>query len=317
MARLGLADGDLVDVTSRRGADRAAGAGAARRRRRRRCSSRCTGARSSLSGRRRGAGEARRLAGVNALTQPAFCPQSKQPELKHAAVKVAQAELPWRLLALAWLPRRPRARRARGAAAADGASSRSRAACRSAASAAACCSAPPPPTPPRAGAARRDRGAARPRRRRAAARACTTPTRGAASAARCACRARGDDDAARRLPARRRHRRRGVDPAAAAGASCRPRPTAARCSAPARDAAGADGGARPPGLQLLRRQRARDRRLRSHGAGGAAGRGALLRLQAELKCGTNCGSCLPELRRLVAAAPAARAAAEPPSASDP
>jgi assimilatory nitrate reductase catalytic subunit len=26
-------------------------------------------------------------------------------------------------------------------------------------------------------------------------------------------------------------------------------------------------------------------------------------LQATLKCGTNCGSCLPELRRLVAAAP--------------
>ena len=31
-------------------------------------------------------------------------------------------------------------------------------------------------------------------------------------------------------------------------------------------------------------------------------------LQAELKCGTNCGSCLPELRRIVAAAPAAREA---------
>jgi len=42
--------------------------------------------------------------GVNALTVPAFCPSSKQPELKHAAVKVLKAELPWRLLALAWLP---------------------------------------------------------------------------------------------------------------------------------------------------------------------------------------------------------------------
>nr|MDP2191292.1 molybdopterin-dependent oxidoreductase [Rhodoferax sp.] len=45
-----------------------------------------------------------RLAGVNALTTSAFCPDSKQPEFKHAAVKVLKAELPWSLLALAWLP---------------------------------------------------------------------------------------------------------------------------------------------------------------------------------------------------------------------
>ncbi|MCM2348219.1 nitrate reductase [Acidovorax soli] len=45
-----------------------------------------------------------RLAGVNALTTSAFCPTSKQPELKHAAVKVLKAELPWMLLAMAWLP---------------------------------------------------------------------------------------------------------------------------------------------------------------------------------------------------------------------
>jgi assimilatory nitrate reductase catalytic subunit len=45
-----------------------------------------------------------RMAGVNALTSPAFCPHSKQPELKHAAVKVLKAELPWRLFAIAWLP---------------------------------------------------------------------------------------------------------------------------------------------------------------------------------------------------------------------
>lgn len=44
------------------------------------------------------------LAGVNALTTSAFCPVSKQPELKHAAVKVLKAELPWTLLAMAWLP---------------------------------------------------------------------------------------------------------------------------------------------------------------------------------------------------------------------
>jgi len=42
-------------------------------------------------------------AGVNALTNGAFCPQSKQPELKHAAVKVSKAELPYRVMARAWL----------------------------------------------------------------------------------------------------------------------------------------------------------------------------------------------------------------------
>ncbi len=45
-----------------------------------------------------------RLAGVNTLTTSACCPDSKQPELKHAAVRIARAVLPWSLLALAWLP---------------------------------------------------------------------------------------------------------------------------------------------------------------------------------------------------------------------
>ncbi len=45
-----------------------------------------------------------RLAGVNALTTSAYCPDSKQPEFKHAAVKVLKAEMPWSLLAMAWLP---------------------------------------------------------------------------------------------------------------------------------------------------------------------------------------------------------------------
>ena len=44
------------------------------------------------------------LAGVNALTTSAHCPMSKQPELKHAAVKVLKAELPWALLGVAWVP---------------------------------------------------------------------------------------------------------------------------------------------------------------------------------------------------------------------
>jgi assimilatory nitrate reductase catalytic subunit len=35
--------------------------------------------------------------GVNALTTSARCPTSQQPELKHAAVRVTKAELPWRI----------------------------------------------------------------------------------------------------------------------------------------------------------------------------------------------------------------------------
>ncbi|MEO8151455.1 MAG: molybdopterin-dependent oxidoreductase [Rhizobacter sp.] len=49
-------------------------------------------------------GTGARMTGVNALTTSAFCPKSKQPELKHAAIKVLKAELPWRLLGMAWLP---------------------------------------------------------------------------------------------------------------------------------------------------------------------------------------------------------------------
>ena len=45
-----------------------------------------------------------RLAGVNALTTSAYCPDSKQPEFKHAAVKVLKAPMAWSLLAVAWLP---------------------------------------------------------------------------------------------------------------------------------------------------------------------------------------------------------------------
>lgn len=41
--------------------------------------------------------------GVNALTLPVFDPVSKQPELKHAAVKILKAELPWRFLVFGWV----------------------------------------------------------------------------------------------------------------------------------------------------------------------------------------------------------------------
>ncbi|MDE2367724.1 MAG: molybdopterin-dependent oxidoreductase [Burkholderiales bacterium] len=42
--------------------------------------------------------------GVNALTTGANCPQSRQPELKHAAVRIEPAALPWSLVGAAWLP---------------------------------------------------------------------------------------------------------------------------------------------------------------------------------------------------------------------
>ena len=44
------------------------------------------------------------LSGVNALMPPAFCPTSKQPELKHAAVRIELVDLPWNLVAQAWVP---------------------------------------------------------------------------------------------------------------------------------------------------------------------------------------------------------------------
>jgi assimilatory nitrate reductase catalytic subunit len=42
--------------------------------------------------------------GINAVTLPALDPVSRQPELKHAAVRVTRAELPWRLVAFACAP---------------------------------------------------------------------------------------------------------------------------------------------------------------------------------------------------------------------
>lgn len=91
MLRLGLKVGDLVHLTSRRG--------------------------SLVLPTRADAGVAPLQAfvamhwgkevlrgGVNALTLPTHDPTSKQPELKHCAVKVLKADLPWRLLGAAWLP---------------------------------------------------------------------------------------------------------------------------------------------------------------------------------------------------------------------
>jgi assimilatory nitrate reductase catalytic subunit len=99
MQRLGLRQGELVHVTSRRG-------------------SQILPAQSGddmksgqvfigmhwgeefVSGRGRGGAGSH---GVNALTLPALDPHSFQPELKHAAVKVLKAELPWRFVAFGWI----------------------------------------------------------------------------------------------------------------------------------------------------------------------------------------------------------------------
>ena len=42
--------------------------------------------------------------GVNALTTGAVCPQSRQPELKHTAIKLEAARLPWQVVAAGWMP---------------------------------------------------------------------------------------------------------------------------------------------------------------------------------------------------------------------
>ncbi|RQP24736.1 nitrate reductase [Piscinibacter terrae] len=100
MARMKLADGDLVHVTSRRGSLVLPV----------QASTQVQPAQSFIAmhwGEEFISGSSstgERLAGVNALTTPAYCPRSKQPELKHAAVKILKAEMPWKLLAMAWLP---------------------------------------------------------------------------------------------------------------------------------------------------------------------------------------------------------------------
>ncbi|WKB53968.1 nitrate reductase [Eleftheria terrae] len=100
MQRRGLKDGDLVYVTSRRGsivlpaqASEQVGPSQA--------FIAMHWGEEFLSG-STSTGEPAR--GINALTTPAYCPSSRQPELKHTAVKVLKAELPWSLLAVGWLP---------------------------------------------------------------------------------------------------------------------------------------------------------------------------------------------------------------------
>ncbi len=92
MARRGIRDGDIVRVQSRRGSLHIIVASDA-------------DVRSGQAylpmhwGKRFLGGQA--SDGTNTVTSPALDPDSRQPELKHAAVKVSRAELPWRLVAFA------------------------------------------------------------------------------------------------------------------------------------------------------------------------------------------------------------------------
>jgi assimilatory nitrate reductase catalytic subunit len=100
MARLGFDEGTLVHVTSKRGSIVLPVQASADLGTNQAFIAMHWGA-AFLSGRDH---QNKPLAGVNAITTSAYCPTSKQPELKHAAVKVLKAELPWTLLAVAWLP---------------------------------------------------------------------------------------------------------------------------------------------------------------------------------------------------------------------
>ena len=89
MAKRGLRDGSLVQIRSRRGTIVLPVSGADDLR----------GGQVFLPmhwGSRFAAG-----LGINALTSPAFDPYSKQPELKNAAVQVEKIELPWKFVAMA------------------------------------------------------------------------------------------------------------------------------------------------------------------------------------------------------------------------
>jgi assimilatory nitrate reductase catalytic subunit len=237
---------------------------------------------------------------------PGVLPHSKQPELKHAAVKVLKAELPWSLLGVAWLPDERGTGRARGAQAADGGCSRLPAACRFPATAAG-----------RRGAGRERTGVlfraaayeAPPTRCWHASKRCwawTPPTRCAmptarrASAARCGWRA---------TATRRQHHAGGFVLAGDTSAQAWVK-TLLQEELPAQ----AYGrlllvpGAKAPvavqsrgkaGVHLLQRDRPGHRQppggLQRHR------RRAPGSLQGALKCGTNCGSCVPELKRMVKA----------------
>jgi assimilatory nitrate reductase catalytic subunit len=100
MERRGISDGDLVYLTSKRGsivlpAQRTEGI------RKLQAFVAMHWGSEYLSGR---SSSGAPIGGINAITNSAYCPTSKQPELKHSAVKLLKAELPWQMMAIGWLP---------------------------------------------------------------------------------------------------------------------------------------------------------------------------------------------------------------------
>jgi assimilatory nitrate reductase catalytic subunit len=100
MAEAGIVAGELVRVRSKRG-ELVLPAQPSHELARRQCFIAMHWGSECLGGRAR---DGSPLAGVNGLTTSARCPTSQQPELKHAAVRIDKTHLPWRLQALAWLP---------------------------------------------------------------------------------------------------------------------------------------------------------------------------------------------------------------------
>ena len=92
MSRRGLGAGDLVKVSSRRGSFVA----------------RANPTNTVRAGQAfmpmHWGGQFMRGAGINAVTVPVFDPASKQPELKHAAVKIEKLVTPWQMVALRRAP---------------------------------------------------------------------------------------------------------------------------------------------------------------------------------------------------------------------
>jgi assimilatory nitrate reductase catalytic subunit len=99
MARRFLRNGDLVHVTSRRGSQILPVSGSDEMRSGQAFIGMHWGE-EYVSGRAREGGG---MHGVNAMTSSALDPISKQPELKHAAVKILKAELPWHFLVFGWV----------------------------------------------------------------------------------------------------------------------------------------------------------------------------------------------------------------------
>jgi assimilatory nitrate reductase catalytic subunit len=97
-----IADGDLVHVTSRRGTQMMA-AQAGEDMRSGQVFIAMHWGQEYLSGRSGAGAGTEATCGVNALTLATFDPSSKQPEIKNAAVKILKADLPWRFLVFGWV----------------------------------------------------------------------------------------------------------------------------------------------------------------------------------------------------------------------